>query len=111
MVEKLSNLNLKDNEIYLPNDFNINHFQNGKYILKGKRSIAFQGSVHTMINRDKEFSQIYSLKQLITCPTRLTWNTSTLIDHILTNSTEKIFQSGIIGPVISDYQLIFLQEK
>ena len=43
-----------------------------------------------MIDRDKE-CQIRSLKQLITCPTGVTWNTSTLIDHILTNSTEKIF--------------------
>ena len=82
MVEKFSNLNLKDNEIYLLGDFNINLFQNGKYF------------------------QIYSLKQLLTCPTRVTCNTSTLIDHILTNSTEKIFQSGIIYSVISGHQLI-----
>ena len=67
-----------------------------------KRSTTSQGSVHTMIDRDKE-CQIRSLKQLITCPTGVTWNTSTLIDHILTNSTEKIFlDSGIF-----DHQLIF----
>ena len=29
-------------------------------------------------------------------------NTSTLIDHIFTNSAEKIFQSGIIDTGISD---------
>ena len=111
MVEKVSNLNLKDNEIYLLGDFNINLFQNGKYILNGKRSTTSQGSVHTMINRYKEFCQIHSLKQLITCPTRVTCNTSTLIDHILTNSTEKIFQSGIIDSGISDHQLIFCTRK
>ena len=33
MVEKFSNLNLKDNEIYLLSDYKINLFQNGKYIL------------------------------------------------------------------------------
>ena len=33
------------------------------------------------------------------------------IDHILTNSTEKFFQSGIIGSGVSDHQLFFLQEK
>ena len=38
MVEKFSNLNLKDNEIYLLGNFNINLFQNGNYILNGKRS-------------------------------------------------------------------------
>ena len=102
MVEKVSNLNLKDNEIYLLGDFNINLFQNGKYILNGKRSTTSQGSVHTMINRYKEFCQIHSLKQLIVCPTCVTCNTSTLIDHILTNSTEKVFQSGITVSGISD---------
>ena len=34
MAEKFSGLNLKDNQIYLLSDFNINLFQNGKYILK-----------------------------------------------------------------------------
>ena len=111
MVEKFSNLNLKDNEIYLLGDFNINLFQIGKHILNGKRSTTSQGSVHTMINRYKEFCQIHSLEQLITCPTRVTCNTSTLIDHILTNSTEKIFQSSIIDSGISDHQLIFFTRK
>ena len=69
MNEKLSNLNLKDNEIYLFGYFNINLFQNDKNILNEKRSS--QGSVHTMINRSKEFYQIHSLKQLIRCPTRV----------------------------------------
>ena len=110
MVEKFSNLNLKDNEIYVLSDFNINLFQNGKYILNGKRSTTSQGSVHTMINRYREFCQIH-LKQLITCPTHVTCNTSTLIDHILTNSTEKIFQSGVIDSGISDHQLIFCTRK
>ena len=85
MVESVSNLNLKDNEIYLVGNFNINLFQKGNYILNGKRSTTFQGSVYTLINRYKEFCQICSLKQLITCPTRLTCHTSSLIDHILYN--------------------------
>ena len=38
MVEKFSNLNLKDNEIYLLGDFNVNLFQSGKYILNGKEA-------------------------------------------------------------------------
>ena len=62
-----------------------------------------------MINRYKEFCQIHSLKQLITCPTREVF--STLIDHILTNSTEKVFQSGVIDYGISDHQLIFCTRK
>ena len=38
-------------------------------------------------------------------------NTSTLIDHILTNFTEKIFQSGVIDSGTSDHQLIFCKRK
>ena len=37
--------------------------------------------------------------------------TFTLIHDILTNSTEKIFQAGVIDCGISDHQLIFAQEK
>ena len=48
-VKKISNLNLKDNEIYLLCDFNINFFQNGTYIKNEKRSNTSQGSVHTLI--------------------------------------------------------------
>ena len=72
---------------------------------------ACQGPVHTFINKYQEFCRIFSLKQLITCPTRATCNTSSLIDHILTNSTKKIFQSGIIYCGMSDHQLIFCTRK
>ena len=90
-VKSFSLLNLKDNEIYLLGDFNINLLQNGNYILNRKGLAACQGPVHTLINKYQEFCQVFSLKQLITYPTRVTCNTSSLIDHILTNSAEKIF--------------------
>ena len=111
MAEQFSGLNLKDNQIYLLSDFDINLFQNGKYILNVKRSTTSHGSVHTMINRYKAFCQIHCLKQLITCPAHVSCNTSTFIDHILTDSTEKIFQFGIINSAISDHQLIFCTRK
>ena len=49
--------------------------------------------------------------QLIACPTRVTCIASPLIDHILKNSTEKIFQSGIIDCSMSDHQLICCARK
>ena len=49
-VEKSSNLNLKDNEIYLLSDFNIVLFQNGKSVLNGKGSPISQGSLYTIID-------------------------------------------------------------
>ena len=111
IVKSFSLLNLKDNEIYLLGDFNINLLQNGNYILNRKGLAACQGPVHTLINKYQEFCQVFSLKQLITYPTRVTCNTSSLIDHILTNSAEKIFQSGIIDCDMWDHQLIFCTSK
>ena len=96
IVKSFSLLDLKDIEIYLLGDFNINLLQNGNYISNRKVMAVSQGAVHTLINKYQEFCQIFSVKQLITYPTRVTCNTSSLIDHILTNSSEKIFQSGII---------------
>ena len=43
--------------------------------------------------------------------TRTTCSSSTLIDHILTNSREKISQSSVIDIGISDHQLIYLTRK
>ena len=110
IVKSFSHLKLKENEMYLLGDFNINLLQNGNYILNRKGMVACQGPVHTLINKYQEFCQIFSLKQLITCPTRVTSNTS-LIDHVLANFTEKIFQSGIIDGGMSHHQLIFSTRK
>ena len=111
IIKSFSLLNLKDNEIYLLGDFNINLLQNGNYILNRKGMVVCQGTVHTLINKYQELCQTFSLKQLITCPTCVTCNTSSLIDHVLTNSSEKIFQSGIIDCGMSDHQLIFCTRK
>ena len=71
LVKSFSLLNWKDNEIYLLGDFNINLLQNGNYILNRKGMAACQRPVHTLINKYQEFCQIFSLKQLITCPTHV----------------------------------------
>ena len=73
--------------------------------------VVCQGAVLTLTNKYQEFCEVFSLKQLVTCPTHVTCNTSSLIDHVLTNSTEKIFQSSIIDCGMSDHQLIFCTRK
>ena len=57
-----------------------------------------------------EFCLTLELKQLIKVPTRIACNTSTLID-ILTSSSEKVVEAGIIETSISDHQLIFYTRK
>ena len=111
IVKSFSLLNLKDNEIYLLGDFNINLLQNGNYILNRKGLAACQGPVHTLINKYQEFCQLFSLKQLITWPTHVTCNTSFLIDHIPTNSAGKDLSIWYNYCGMSDHQLIFCTKK
>ena len=63
------------------------------------------------IKKDNEFCSIYGFKQLINCPTRISCNTSTLIDHILTNSHDNISRPGVIDTAISDHNMIYCTRK
>ena len=101
----------KTNEIYLLGDFNINLLQNGKFILKENQSYKLKSSSSALVNKYKEFCQTFSLTEIIKEPTRITCSTSTLLDHILTNSSEKVSQKGVIDVGISDHQLIYCTRK
>ena len=91
---------------------NINILQNGVNLLE-KNSNTSKGK--TVISSDVksyiEFCSTLGLKQLIKAPTRITSSTSTLIDHILTSSSEKVVQASIIETSLSDHQLIFCTRK
>ena len=58
-----------------------------------------------------QFCSNMELKQLIKVRTGATCNTSVLIDHILSNSREKVVQAGITETSLSDHQLIFCTRK
>ena len=58
-----------------------------------------------------KFRSIYGFKQLINCPTRITCNISTLIDHILTNAQGNISQSGVLHTTISAHNVIYCSRK
>ena len=58
-----------------------------------------------------DFGYSFSLEQLILVPTRITENTATLIDDILTNSPRKIIQSGMIEMSLYDHELIYCTRK
>ena len=53
----------------------------------------------------------YGFKQLIKGPIGTTRSTSTLIDHILTNTHEYISQSGIIDTAVSDHSMVYCTRK
>ena len=58
----------------------------------------------------KKFCSLHDLTQKIDSPTRITEETSTLIDHILTNSNEKIKQFGVLGVSLSDHQATYTRK-
>ena len=101
----------KTNEIYLLGDFNINLPQNGKFILKENQSYKFKNSSSALVNKYKEFCQTFSLIEIITELTRITYSTSILLDNILTNSAEKVPQKGVTDVGTSDHQLIYCTRK
>ena len=51
------------------------------------------------------------MTEIIKEPTRITCSTSTLLDYILTNSSEKVSQKGVIDVGISDHQVIYCAKK
>ena len=77
------------NEHHVLGDFNINLLFKGKYIFdKPDEFRQFYKELSPEIKKYTEFCSTYGFKQLIKGPTRTTRSTSTLIDHILTNTDE-----------------------
>ena len=58
-----------------------------------------------------DITGLYNLSQLINEPTRVTDFSSTLIDHIFTNTTDKVVCSGVSHISISDHSLIYAYRK
>ena len=98
--------------MYVLGDLNINLLQNSKYILENTKNITKNfPDITADAKKYIEFCQTFGLKQLIRSLTRITCNTSTLLDHIITNTREKVSQSGTIDIALSDHQLIFFKEN
>ena len=69
-------------EIYILGDFNITMYHNNRYIVHDDNTISSKFLSHDVKNYH-QFCTMHGLKQLIQSPTRVTYSTSTLIDHIL----------------------------
>ena len=54
---------------------------------------------------------LFSLKQIINEPTRVTLTTSTLIDHISTSCIDNILESGVHNVPMSDHYMVFCKRK
>ena len=87
-----------EQEVYILGDLNINLINSQKHTPNG-------------IKRYKEFCSLHGIEQLLTLPTRITKISSSLLDHVLTNSADRISQFGIVNIGLSDHQLIYCTRK
>ena len=55
--------------------------------------------------------QLFSFKQIIDEPTRVTLTSSTLIDHLATTSIDNILESGVHKVSLSDHYMVFCKHK
>ena len=76
-------------------DFNINLYLNNKYVFE-KCSTIVSETIPYDVRKYQEFCNVFNLKQLIPCPTRITCSSSAIIDHILASYPDRISQKGII---------------
>ena len=107
----LNLIDFKKFEVYFLGDFNINLLLNNKFLLKERQPFDVRNLSSPLLSKYKELCQIFSLKEIIQEPTRVTSSTSSLLDHILTNSGWKISQKGVIDVGLSDHQLIYCIRK
>ena len=92
--ELIAKMDSTGHEIFLLGDFNVD----------------FMPDVNAN-NKLKDIFSTFGLEQLITEPTRVTTNSSTLIDLCVTNTATKIVNSGVLHLGISDHSLIYMTYK
>ena len=58
-----------------------------------------------------DITNLFSLTQLIEEPTRITSSSSSLTDHIFTNTPDKVICAGVSNVGLSDHSLIYAYRK
>ena len=101
-----------ENVFFILGDTDINILNNGQNILDKYKDMNKRKSNFGV--SPKKYAEVCStlgLKHLIKYTARITFHTSTLIDHIISNCEEKVTQSGVIDTSLSYHQPIFCTRK
>ena len=108
-----SNTNVFESQkCYFLGDININLLPKDKEIFRYKPTNTIKKKIPHLTRSYLEFCFTYSLEQIITRPTRVTDQTATPIDYILTRTHQtNTTQSGVLDLSLSDHDLIYCTRK
>ena len=84
--------------------------QNGHYVFQ-KHNFLSCLSVANDVKNYFDFCTMFGLKQLIERATRITCNSSSIIDHILASFPDRVTQQGILNVGLSNHQLVYCTRK
>ena len=112
LSDGLNTLNILKEEWHILGDLNINLCENGT-LLRDNNTKIVKGTnkISPEVKKYLEFCKTFGFKQLIRSPTRVTLSTSSLTDHILTNTNEKIAQCGLIHVGLSEHEMIIKKRE
>ena len=80
---------------------------NNNVILLGDLNHDSDSSWHLVLNPLNQFETLYVMKQLVAVPTRVTLNTSSLLDVIFSNDHESHTVTGVYHTSLSDHYMIY----
>ena len=110
-----------DSSAYLSKDFNDILSQNINRVSKEKKEMIIMGDFnidyndktlsHSTHNEFKNIMSFYGLKQIITSSTRITNDSSTLIDHIFVSKPSNFPCAFVVANSISDHDVVYCRRK
>ena len=74
-------------------------------------NICLNKNKSNLCNNYEKLLRLFGCKQIIEKPTRITETCSSLLDHIITNNSDKIYQSGVLDIGLSDHLITFCSRK
>ena len=110
LIENFSKLDTLKKELYIPGDFNFNLYQNQNHV-GCKNNTLVSAKVTIDVGKSLQFCAIFGLKQILKSPPCITCSSASLIDHILSNSVERISQEEVINVGLSDHHLVCCNSK
>ena len=73
------------------------------FLILGDINICLKKNKRKLCKDYMKLLRSFGCKQIIESPTRITESCSSLLDHIITNNSDKIYQSGVLDIGLSDH--------